>query len=90
MKPAKLILHKSTVRQLGSESLKTFKGGGLTLPGCVNLIPAPKPPKWKHTDHCTKNTTPTQEGLLCLGSTLGCHTSGPGCVNTWDMDCKHD
>jgi len=45
MKSKKLTLHKSTVRKLGSESLKTLKGGGLTLPGCVNLLqpPAPKP-----------------------------------------------
>ena len=71
MKSKKLTLHKSTIRSLSSESLKTFKGGGLTLPGCINLIPAPKPAKPPvQSGHqscvCANNTgnNPTN-GLLC-------------------------
>jgi len=88
MKSKKLTLHKSTIRQLGSESLKTFKGGGSVVCTVTPMVPAPAPaaPRPHHRPYTEQYKT---QGTQCLNhwappSGFCNHDNGGGWLsNTW-------
>ena len=79
MKSKKLTLHKSTVRQLGSESLRTFRGGAVPAP----IAPAPAPYRPSHpcinalptgTCHCKWTAINCGANILTTLHTVMCGT----------------